>query len=244
MALATRIFDGPGFEPFGVDAVVKFGGSLLGDLDEARALASTLAGCAQRHRLAVFPGGGPADKLLEGMAREVGIPSDVLNPAYMRALDQTGLFLSALEPSLEAVGDLRALRGALRPATVPVLLPSALVLALDVFIRHDLITSDTLGSYFAFLLGAPTYVVLTDVDGVYRPDATAREGDEGLVRRCTPAELTALGATSVDACLGPFAEATGLRVWVLNGRRPERLADALDGAQPLGTLVEEPGAVR
>lgn len=242
MTVAARIFDGPGFEPFGVDAVVKFGGSLLADLDIARALASTFAACAQHHRLAVFPGGGPTDKLLEGMAREVGIPSDVLNPAYMRALDQTGLFLAAMEPSLEAVADLRGLRAAVRPGTVPVLLPSALVLALDVFIRHDLITSDTLGSYFAFLVGAPTYVVLTNVDGVYGPEAGPWTGPDGLVRECTPAALAALGATSVDACLGPFAQATGLRVWVLNGHHPGRLAEALDGGRPLGTLVQQEDA--
>src|SRR6266498_291701 len=114
-AVADGIYAGPGFVPFGLQAVVKFGGSLM---------------------------------------RDVG---------------------------------LAAARAVIARGGLPVLLPSALVLALDVFTRKDVITSDTIGAYFAFLVGAPLYVVLTDVDGVYRGRG---DGDPGtLVREISAGEL-------------------------------------------------------
>jgi 5-(aminomethyl)-3-furanmethanol phosphate kinase len=234
-SVAASVFAGPGFEPFGLHGVVKFGGSLLNDLAQAARIAEELAAIGAERPLAVFPGGGPSDKLLERMASELEIPSNVINPACMRALDQTGIVLAALSDGLRPVEDLHHARLVVREGRVPVLLPSSLILRLDVFTRFDVITSDTLGAFFAFLLGAPFYIVLTDVDGVY---AGRDEGEPGrLVESCTALELAQLGHTSVDRCFGPFLHATGMPAWVIDGRQPGRLRAVLEGGRPVGTEV-------
>ena len=244
-SVARQMFAGPALMPFGVHTVVKFGGSLLADTEHAGRVGAQLVAVHQRCPLTVFPGGGPTDKLIESMARRSGLADVQINPACMRALDQTGIILAALTSGMEPVDTLAGVRAALRRGAVPVLLPSAMILTLDVFTRQDVITSDTLGAYFAFLLGAARYVVLTDVDGVYRdfdPAGPARSNGSsgtagGLLAECTAAELEALGATSVDRCLAPFLQATGLSAWVLNGRFPERLGQLVDGGTPVGTAI-------
>jgi hypothetical protein len=233
--VAARLYAGPGLVPFGLDMVVKFGGSLLADVGLARRVVAELVSAHTGQRLAVIPGGGPTDNLLERIAREAGLTDPVINPACMRAMDQTGIVLAGLAPGMATAETLAEVRSVLRRDLVPVLLPSSLILALDVFTRESVITSDTLGAYLAFLLGAPQYVILTDVDGVFRSFQDG-QGD-GLVSACTPAELTQLGQTSVDACLAPFLDAVGMTTWVLNGSHPQRLSQLASGETPVGTRI-------
>lgn len=238
--LADELYAGPGLRPFGISTVVKFGGSLLADVTAAARVAAVLGDPPPGEGLLVFPGGGPADKLIESIARQVGLDGPAINPACMRALDQTGILLATMAGPLSAVDSLADARAVLAAGGVPVLLPSRLILTLDVFTRHDIITSDSLGAYFAFLVGARRYVVLTDVDGVYEP-ASAAGGRPRLITSITARELAAHGATSVDACLAPLLETTRMSAWVLNGFEPQRLADLLAGHEPPGTQITAGG---
>lgn len=234
--VAELMFAGPGLVPFGLDLVVKFGGSLLADLPAARAMADGLVTAAANGcRLAVIPGGGPTDNLIEAMAREAGLPDQVINPACMRAMDQTGILLAGLAGELTGVETLAEVRTALAAERVPVLLPSRLILALDVFTRQSVITSDTLGAYLAFLLGAKRYVVLTDVDGVHHGFNATSRGE--LITDCTTSGLIGMGATSVDKCLAPLLDAVRMPAWVLNGRHPDRLVELAAGGRPVGTRI-------
>jgi 5-(aminomethyl)-3-furanmethanol phosphate kinase len=235
--LASELYAGPGLRSFGVGTVVKFGGSLLADLGAARRIAEVLGGQSHGERLLVFPGGGPTDKLIESMARELGFGGPTINPACMRALDQTGILLAAMHPRLTAVTSLAQAREVLAGAHVPVLLPSELILSLDVFTREDVITSDSLGAYFAFVVGARRYVVLTDVDGVYE-SVSGPEEDRRLIETVTTGELMAMGATSVDRCLAPLLGTVRMPAWVLNGFAADRLAALLAGQRPIGTRIE------
>lgn len=234
--LADELYAGPGLRPFGITTVVKFGGSLLADVAAAARVAAVLGDPPDTERLLVFPGGGPADKAIESIARQVGLDGPAINPACMRALDQTGILLATMASRLSAVESLADARAVLAADGVPVLLPSRLILTLDVFTRHDIITSDSLGAYFAFLVGARRYVVLTDVDGVYEP-GSAQRGQPRLIPRVSTGELAGYGHTSVDACLAPMLATTRMSAWVLNGFEPQRLADLLAGREPAGTQI-------
>lgn len=233
--VASDIYAGPGFIPFGLRLVVKFGGSLLRDTALAARVARELVAAHADMPLAIIPGGGPTDKLIEAIAHEVGLPDPAINPACMRAMDQTGILLSALNAGLAPVEDLAAIRPALAGGSVPVLLPSRMILGIDVFTRESIITSDTLAAYFAFLLGAELVVVLTDVDGIFEHVEDGRT--EGLISECDTADLERLGATSVDQCFGPFLRAVRMPAWVLNGHHPERLKELVTGGRPVGTRV-------
>lgn len=235
-ALADRIFAGPAFQSFDLDILFKLGGSLLKDVELAEQIAAVLAAVREEKRIAVFPGGGPTDKVIEAIAEQVNIASEVINPACMRALDQTGIIFAALHPDITAVQDLHSFRGVLAKGHLPVLLPSSLILSLDVFTRNNILTSDTLGAYFAFLLGARQYVVLTDVDGIYE-DFRGGAPHGSLLERISAAELEPKGHTCVDRCFAPFLKATGSSAWILNGRYPERITALSQGKLPVGTEV-------
>jgi len=237
-SVADRMFDGPGLVHFGLDIAVKFGGSLMADVALARTIAAELVAASRHRRLTVIPGGGPTDKLIEATAKEAGLPDEVINPACMRAMDQTGILLAGLAAELTPVESLAGVRAALANGQVPVLLPSSLILSLDVFTRESVITSDTLGAYIAFLLGVREYIVLTNVDGVFRDYSTSGEGE--LVTECTATELAKLGATSVDQCLAPLLSAVGMPAWVLNGTHPQRISEVAIGGTPTGTRITVP----
>jgi 5-(aminomethyl)-3-furanmethanol phosphate kinase len=233
--IAREIYAGPGFDAFGVGVVVKLGGSLLADIKSAVALVNQLTDMAKDQPMLIFPGGGPFDNLVESMARETNIPSNLVNPACMRALDQTGILLAANAVGTEAVEDLAGVRTALTAGNVPVLLPSKLILSLDVFTRFDVITSDTLGAFFAFLAGAELYVVLTNVDGVFLRDPAGNDG--APLPRLSTSELAGMGHTSVDRCLGMFLDAVGMKACVLNGHNVDGIKSALKGDQTHGTWI-------
>jgi aspartokinase-like uncharacterized kinase len=234
--LAARIFAGPAFQSFNLDILFKLGGSLLKDIELAERIAAVLANVRKEKRIAVFPGGGPTDKVIEAIAEQANIASEVINPACMRALDQTGIIFAALHPDITATQDLHSFRQILAEGRLPVLLPSSLILSLDVFTRNNVLTSDTLGAYFSFLLGAHQFVVLTDTDGIY-------ENFEGgvphgpLLQRISATELEPKGHTCVDRCFAPFLKAVGLSAWILNGRHPERITALVQGRHLIGTEV-------
>lgn len=233
-----------GFVAYRVDATVKFGGSLLADGRACRALVEALAEAASAGlRLLVVPGGGPTDNTIEALDRTYTFHPDTHHRACARAQDQTGLMLC--DPSLSAAlapcETLEEVRHALDAGRVAVLIPSRLIFLLDPFERSWEITSDAMAAYFAWLVGCPQVLVLTDVDGVY---AEGRVGDpDRLVERLTAVELAQMGHTSVDACTGGFLHEHGLTAWVLNGQHPERLGAALRGEPVLGTFVGPAAAV-
>jgi len=117
--LAARIFAGPAFQSFNLDILLKLGGSLLKDIELAERIANVLASVRKEKRIAVFPGGGPTDKVIEAIAEQANIASEVINPACMRALDQTGIIFAALHPDITATQDLHSFRQILAEGRLP-----------------------------------------------------------------------------------------------------------------------------
>lgn len=225
--VSDRIFAGPGFVSFGVQQVVKFGGSLLQDLEE------TKARIAEIERLdldgvVVFPGGGPTDNVIHGIAETTGLTDPQINRACLKAVDQTGLLLCGLSARFRPAETLGQVRSILDEGLIPVLIPSQLIFAIDAFTLHSVITSDTLGAFFAHLLGASTYVVATNVDGILN-----RHGDGSLGETIQSIDASSLidhgEKTSIDECLPPFALAVGLNVAVVNGHVDGEILRALTG---------------
>src|SRR5687767_11666430 len=172
-----------GLRPYGFDWVVKFGGSLLATPDITRqAVAGVEAASASGFRLLIIPGGGPTDKSIEAIDREAPLARDTHHRACALAQDQTGLIIcdSAFGRSLRPCDNLEEARNIARGGATPVLLPSRIMFAVDPFERSWEITSDAIAIWFAWLVGAPGAVILTDVDGILDPAA----GAEGrLIRK-------------------------------------------------------------
>jgi aspartokinase-like uncharacterized kinase len=228
----------PGFVRPGLGCVVKIGGSLTRDLGEAsRLVAALTALAASGHRLLVVPGGGRPDKAIEAVDRERPLAPDTAHRACALAQDQTGLILAdpAIAPGTKACATVGRCLAALGEGRLPILLPSRLIFTAEPVEPSWDVTSDAIGAWVAWLLGAGRYAVLTDVDGVY---AAGRVGEpEHLLSEITAEDLAAMGHTSVDACAAAFIAAKGMEAAVLNGRHPERVVDWIERRPCRGTLI-------
>lgn len=229
-----------GFVEYGVDVVVKFGGSLLIDGEEiARAALAALIEAADRgQRLLVIPGGGPTDKAIEAIDHKHPLGPPTHHHACALAQDQTGLILC--DPAFSggravACRTMPEVRRALAAAKLPILLPSYLLFAVDPVEPTWDITSDAIAAWFSKLTGCTELIVLTNVDGIFPRDAI---GDPAsLIMAVKAEELDQNSGTSVDMCTAPFLQHAQINCWVLNGRHPERIRDALRGKVTIGTRI-------
>ena len=228
----------PGFVHPDLGCVVKIGGSLTRDLAEASRLVTALAALAgSGHRFLVVPGGGRPDKAIEAIDRERPLAADTAHRACALAQDQTGLILAdpGIAHGTVACATVGRCLAALSQGKLPILLPSRLLFAAEPVEPSWDVTSDAVGAWVAWLLGAERYAVLTNVDGVY---ATGRVGEpEHLLPEVAAKDLAAMGHTSVDACAAAFIAAWGIEAAVLNGSHPERIVDWIERRPCRGTLI-------
>lgn len=227
-----------GFIDYRIDAVVKFGGSLLNDADKcSSAIKALVAARDMGTRVLVIPGGGPTDKTIEALDARHPYAPDTHHRACARAQDQTGLMISdpVFSDALHPCETLEEVRAALDDKKVAVLLPSRLIFDLDPFERTWEITSDAMAAWFAWLVHAKQLVILTNVAGVFADGRI--DSPEALIREISATDLMELGHTAVDACTAPFLAATRIDCWVLDGDKPERLVEALSGKSPTGTFI-------
>ncbi len=227
-----------GFTYYGIDAVVKFGGSLTRDLAATKLLIEGIAACAQLgHRLMVIPGGGRPDKAIEEIDREQPLAPETAHRATAMAQDQTGLILCdrGFSGKLRPCETLRECGIALDDGLVPVILPARLLADLDPVEMTWDVTSDAIAAWFAWLVDAPRIGILTDVDGVYKPGSVGIKSE--LIANISAADLLAMGHTSVDRCAAAWISSRDLEAAVINGRHPERLRQWLQGEAFVGTRV-------
>ncbi|WP_405710602.1 MULTISPECIES: hypothetical protein [unclassified Streptomyces] len=225
-----------GFRDFGVDVVVKLGGSLLADFDRARELGETLSRLAATHRVVVFPGGGPIDNYIEDVDRTLHFPADIHHQLCARAQDQTGLIFSTLCPGSKVFTRPVEVSSVLDEKRVAIMLPMEQIIGLDVFERSWVITSDSMAAWFARFFGARRFAILTDVPGIRRP-----EGDGTYLERLSTVDAAAMGRTSIDECLPPFLEANGMSCTVLNGQDHASVENWFQGMPAPGTEVYPAG---
>ncbi|MFE3762519.1 hypothetical protein ACFXPI_12240 [Streptomyces sp. NPDC059104] len=221
-----------GFRDFGVDVLVKLGGSLLADCDRARALGETLSELATTHRVVVFPGGGPIDNYIKMVDRILHFPADVHHQLCARAQDQTGLMFSTLCPGSRVFSRPVEVPSVLDEGRVAIMLPREQIIALDVFERSWTITSDSMAAWFARFFGARRFAILTEVPGIRRPE----DADGAYLESLTTAEAAAM--VPVPSHPGnPRAPGPGRQLRAGPGRQ---LPDH-QGAKRVGRLLERAG---
>ncbi|MEZ2127908.1 aspartate kinase [Sinorhizobium sp. CB9] len=227
-----------GFTPYGISVVVKFGGSLMRNLEACRAALAELEELGRSgHRILIVPGGGIPDKAIEAVDATHPLAPFTAHHACALAQDQTAYMLSdpALSSNLVACSTLGECRLRLREGKLPVLLPSKILFALDPVEWSWDITSDAIAAWIAWLTDTPKLAILTDVDGVYRNAAT--DDPTALITEIRSDELARLGHTSIDACAAHFMSQRGISGVVLNGTHPYRLRDWLEERRVTGTRI-------
>lgn len=156
-----------GFQEFDVDILVKLGGSLLDDLEKCRLLTSELSELGRHHNIVVFPGGGPIDNYIEDLDKTISFLPEIHHNLCARAQDQTGLIFGSMCSNAQFFSSFSDMKKIFDDHKLAVMLPMNMIIQLNVFEQSWEITSDTMAAYFADLLSADKFAILTNVDGIY-----------------------------------------------------------------------------
>ena len=156
--------------------VVKLGGSLA-DAGELRAWLAILAS-AGPGRAVVVPGGGAFADAVRAAQQQLGFDDTSAHQMALLAMEQYGLMLAGMEPTLVAADDIPAIFSALKDDRVPVWMPCAMVLGCEDIPASWDVTSDSLAAWLARVLGASLLILVKSVR------ITQTHADAGeLVRR-------------------------------------------------------------
>lgn len=115
------------------------------------------------------------------------------------------------------------------PRGVSILFPYKLLKTEDPLPHTWDVTSDTIAAWVAKQTGA-IFFKATDVDGIFK------EGK--LLREVSAASLTESCASCVDPALPLFLLSNSMNCFIVNGRCPERVVQAVYGKPVSGTLVK------
>jgi aspartokinase-like uncharacterized kinase len=227
-----------GFVDYNIDAVVKFGGSLLDDKVNCKKAICSLATAQQKgYRILVIPGGGPTDNTIERLDKIYHFESNTHHKACARAQDQTGIMIcdKFFSNSLVPCENLEDVDKALNEKKVAVLLPSKIIFDMNPFEKIWDITSDAMAAWFAWVTNAKKFIVFKSVDGVFANNNL--DNPTNLIREILAKDLIKMGSNAVDACVAPFLLQKKMNGYIINGAGNEALASILDEGDFYGTIV-------
>ncbi len=175
--------------------IVKLGGSLaLGTH-----LRSWLAAFAvQAGRVVVVPGGGPFADAVRGAQGSMQFDEKAAHRMALLAMEQFGVAMAALEPSLTPAQSFDDLRSALSAARTPIWMPSAEALRAhgELPASWD-VTSDSLAAWLAGKLGAQRVAFIKHGAPFGEPPDVEALARRGVIDPLCPGYLQAAGSQAV-----------------------------------------------
>jgi aspartokinase-like uncharacterized kinase len=215
-----------------IETVVKVGGSLAARPSALRRTVARLAALAARHRLVVVPGGGPFADAVRQADRRFHLDDTAAHWMAVLAMDEYAYLLAGLAGAASVVRDEGGIAAAIGAGRLPVLAPSALLLAADPLPHSWQVTSDSISAWLARRFGASLLALLKDVDGLCTADPR-QQADAELLPQVGREELR---EGVVDAY---FARALppSMRCWIVNGFYPARLERLLAVGTTRGTEI-------
>ena len=204
-----------------METVVKVGGSLCRDQGVLERLCDELN---EMGGILVVPGGGEFADTVRGIDREFGLEPGVAHKLAILAMQQTGMLIG------EFFGG--------------EIIDCATLLDDENLKASWDVTSDSIAAYIAKERGAKRLIILKDVDGVFtadpkKGDATAdpNKGEAKLIPEVTTEELSAMESSCLDREFPGFVKDSGLEVWIINGKHPERIKEILNNKKTKGTRI-------
>lgn len=203
--------------------VGKVGGSLL-DGGRAPAVVGALRRAAPAVDLVLVPGGGRAVDRLRARHARGEISEEEAHRAALRVLDATAVRLAG------GCGHELPLTASLPPLRpgVSVLAPRALLRSEDPMPATWAVTSDSVAAWCAVRAGATDVLLVKSREAVRRP--APDPGARLHVRRAS-------GTGLVDGHLPELLGDAPVTVWVVDGRRPDRLMGWLTGDRRAATRL-------
>ncbi|HIE34164.1 MAG TPA: delta 1-pyrroline-5-carboxylate synthetase [Candidatus Altiarchaeales archaeon] len=211
--------------------VVKVGGSLCKDKKILGKLCQELSTLED---ILIVPGGGEFADLVRKIDNKFSLFPELSHRMAILAMEQTGHLLLNFSDrfralhSLDKIGNIEG---------IPILMPTHLLLS-----RNDLsaswnITSDSIALYISSLVNSEKLILLKDVDGIYDRDPK-KEKDARLIPELCAKELKMIKQSCVDKGFPELLTKYGIEVFIINGKYPERVKNAIGGKEFRGTIIK------
>ncbi len=217
-----------------LDAVLKIGGSLSRGCG-LKALCREVRLLGESYRLLVVPGGGSFADQVRTAYNRFKLSETAAHCMALSAMDQYGYVLNHLIGGSFLTSDLAAACSATDSGRVSVLLPSVQVLQRSRLPHSWQVTSDTISAWVAHSAHCERLVLIKDVNGLSR-HAPSKGRPASILAELTVDQLAA-SSGGVDGHLSSFLASVRLETWVVNGLRPERLAELLAKGHTTGTRI-------
>lgn len=204
--------------------VVKIGGS-LDRRGALRALAPVVDELSSEHGLVISPGGGAFADFVRARQARRGSSEPTAHAQAVLAVCQYGYELAArLKRGVAVTNRAQALE-ALDDGRTPVFIPHPFVIEKG-FPASWSFASDSMAAVLCGLLGFSRLALLKSVDGVIVDGKLRHEAD-----------AAALAQSGVADPLFPKYLRKNWEVYILNGRKPDRLRQLLAGGEPAMTRL-------
>jgi 5-(aminomethyl)-3-furanmethanol phosphate kinase len=223
------------------DVFVKLGGSILDQPAVTTVLVPHLSELAGGRRVLILTGGGQTVKRIKANQRSVGTHFYSCWRAGVLCLEVNAHLLASYSRRFTVVSSLADMTACFAAGNVAVFAPLAAMVHSLHLVPDWEETTDSIGLHFANVLGARRYVIVSDVDGIYRK----RPGEAGggdLIPCLTADELESLSSSKLDSAFPRYLRSHWLPTVIVNGRYPDRVSRAIRGETTICTrLDQDPG---
>jgi len=215
---------------------IKIGGGLISYTEELRSLMKVLDKLSKSFQLLIIPGGGPFANLVRDMYRQYNLPETVAHWMAILAMDQYGFFLSNLSENAVTISSIDNAKELASTNKLVIILPFQILYEQDPLEHSWDVTSDSIAAYIASLINAESLILLKDVEGIFEHDPK-QEASE-LIETLDRYDFNAFETQRcIDKYFPKILAQSNIRCWILNGRHPSRIIEALKGQKPKGTEI-------
>jgi len=215
---------------------IKIGGGLISYPDELQSLMKALDTLSKSFQLLIVPGGGPFADTVREMYRLYNLSETAAHWMAILAIDQYGLFLSNLSENAVTVSSIDTAKKIASKNKLVIILPFCMLYEKDPLEHSWDITSDSIAAYIASLINAESLILLKDVEGIFKHDPK-QEPSELIAELDRHDFSTFEMQRCVDKHFPKILAQGNIRCWILNGRHPSRIIEALKGQKPKGTEI-------
>lgn len=221
-----------------IKTVIKIGGSLA-QTNALPELTKQISSLGKTHDILVVPGGGMFADAVRTYDHSFGLGDDASHWMGIKAMDMMGQMLTVISSGLFLTSSLDEACRLAQKGGVPVLECFELLVRTDELPHSWDVTSDSIAAWLACKVGAEQLILLKSVDRLSGPGAKFGAIGAEVKFEMDPDQLTL--CQEVDRYFASGLKGSGLDVWVVNGRHPERLARLFETGATLGTHIGRSG---
>lgn len=218
------------------DVFIKVGGSIMDDALATTALVPHIVALAEHCRIVVMAGGGRISKRIK--ANQRAAHTDFL-PCWRGAtasLDTNAILFASHSPRCVVTQCVAEMSRCLDEGKVAVFAAAEAIFR-SLVIKPDFeVTTDSMGLYFAKVLNASRYIIVSNVDGVFEHNPDPETLDMPFLRLSVD-ELEKLPSSKLDNLFPQWFRTYTLPTFVVNGKYPPRVSAAIQGKATLGTEI-------